>query len=462
MSDSSASSARQGDIARRLAGFASAFRLGDAPREARAVLGLSLLDFAAVALAGRGEAAGRICRGMVLEEGGAGEARLIGADGAKVPARAAALANGTTAHALDYDDTHFRHIGHLAVVIFPAALAVAERQGTGGRAFLEAALIGYEAAAHVGAWLGRAHYEAGFHQTATSGAFAATLAAARLLGLGEKEMARALGLAATRAGGLKASFATMAKPYNAGAAAALGVEAALLVARGFGADPGVLAAFAATHGGAADAAALSGLGRAFLLPAISHKYHACCHGTHAALEALAAAMGRARGQAAGEAPGGGLAPGDVAPGDVTAVEITIHPRWLAVCNIAAPRTGLEAKFSYAQVVAMALSGRDTAALESFSNAACADPALAALRARVRVAGDPALPDTAARVVLRLSSGAALEGAHDLAAPAPLALRRRRIREKATALVGEARAERLWQAIAGLEEDAPLSRFTALL
>ncbi len=441
--------AQKGDIAARLAGFATAFRLADAPPEARAALSLSLLDFAAVALAGAGEEASRILREMVLGEGGAGESTVIGAGGAKVPARAAAHANGTTAHALDYDDTHFLHIGHLAVVIFPAALAVAEREGAGGRAFLEAALIGYEAAAHLGAWLGRAHYEAGFHQTATSGAFAATLAAARLLGLGAEEMRRALGLAATRAGGLKASFGTMAKPYNAGAAAALGVEAAFLAGRGFTANPGAVEAFAATHAGVGDEAALAGLGRDFVLPAISHKYHACCHGTHAALEAL--------GEALAEAMDGGVAPEEVA-----LVEIATHPRWLDVCNIPAPQSGLEAKFSYAMVAAMRLAGRDTAALASFSDAACADPALLALREKVKVTGDPALPDTAARVVLRLSSGAARRAAHDLAAPLPMAAREARIRAKAAALVGEARAEGLWQAVRALEEDAPVSRLSGLL
>ncbi len=445
--------APQNDIPARLADFAAGFHLTDAPEEARRLLALSLLDFCAVALAGVGEAASRILREIVLGEGGMGESTVIGAGGARAPARAAALANGTTGHAHDYDDTHFLHIGHLAVVIFPAALAMAEREGASGRAFLEAALIGYEAAAHVGAWLGRSHYEAGFHQTATSGAFGATLAAARLAGLGADAIRQALGLAATRAGGLKASFGTMAKPYNAGAAAALGVEAALLVARGFTANPRALTAFAAGHAGAGDAAALKGLGRDFVLPRISHKYHACCHGTHAALEALGEALGA--GMGAREGAG-------ILPEEVEAVEIATHPRWLDVCNIAAPRTGLEAKFSYRMVAAMALAGRDTGALESFSDEACADPALAALRSRVEVAGDPALPDTAARVVLRLSAGETRTVLHDIAAPQPLSARETRIRTKAGALLGAARADALWQAIRALEEDAPVPALTGLL
>ena len=76
--------------------------------------------------------------------------------------------------------------------------------------------------------------------------------------------------------------------------------------------------------------------------------------------------------------------------------------------------------------------------------------------------DPALPDTAARVVLRLASGETRVASHDLAAPAPLMPRERRIREKAGALVGEERAGRLWQAVRALEEDAPVSELTGLL
>ncbi len=436
-------SALRPDIAARLADFAAGFTWQAAPDEARAVLQLSLLDFAAVALAGADEPVARICREMVLAEGGRPEATVIGAQvgsacrpaagvGARVPARAAALTNGVTAHALDYDDTHFRHIGHLAVVIFPATLAVAERTGAEGRAFLEAALVGYEAAAAIGAWLGRSHYEAGFHQTATAGALAAALAAARLMGLDAAAMVHALGLAATRAAGLKAAFGSMAKPYNAGQAAAAGVEAALLAARGLAASPALFADFAATHAGAAEVAPVAALGRDYSLPALSHKFHACCHGTHAAIEALGECL---------------LPP--VAPDMVERVEIAVHPRWLSVCALKAPRSGLEARFSLAMVTAMRIAGLDTGALASFSDTACRDPLLTDLRERVRVEGDASLADTAARVRVRLVSGETRRAAHDLAVPVPLGDRAARIRAKAEGLLGPARAGALDQAIGAL-------------
>lgn len=199
--------------------------------QARIVTSLSALDWFAVGMAGANEPVSRIVRDMVLSEGGAAQASLFG--GGAAPLRAAALVNGTISHALDYDDTHFAHIGHPSVAVFPAALSVAAWTDRPVVDLLEAALVGMETSVRVGLWLGRAHYQAGFHQTATAGAFGAAVAAGRLFGFDAAAFRRVLGLTATRAAGLKAQFGTMGKPYNAGLAASSGVEAALLVQAGF-------------------------------------------------------------------------------------------------------------------------------------------------------------------------------------------------------------------------------------
>ncbi|MDJ0628237.1 MAG: MmgE/PrpD family protein [Rhodobacter sp.] len=387
---------------------------------------LSLFDWAACGIAGRDEPVAQMLRGMVLAEGGAGEAALFG--GGRAPARAAALVNGAASHALDYDDTHFAHIGHPSVAVIPAALAIAERTDADGQAFLEACLVGAELSIRVGEWLGRAHYQAGFHQTATAGAFGAAAAAGRLLGLDAAGMAHALGLASTRAAGLKSQFGTMGKPYNAGIAAATGVEVALLAGAGFVSNPDGLEAaqgFGPTHAGQGIDAALIGLGQSWRFETVSHKFHACCHGTHAALEALSML--------------------DVAPETVESVEIATHPRWLTVCNIAEPATGLEAKFSFRLTAAMALAGYDTGAMNTFTDAACADPALVALRDKVGVVSDRDLPETAARVTVATQSRRR-RAEHDLDAPLPLAQRRTRLQGKAAAMLGQEPAERLWQTV----------------
>ncbi len=393
---------------------------------------LSLFDWAVCALAGQGTDVARAVRALARQEGGATQAGLLGS-ASRVPVRMAALANGAAGHALDCDDTHFAHIGHPSAAVVPAALAVAEQAGAGGRALLEAALVGAEASVRVGLWLGRAHYQAGFHQTATAGAFGACLAVARLLGLGPAGTAQALGLLASRASGLKVQFGSMGKPLNAGIAAANGVEAVLLARAGLRSVPEALEGaqgFGATHAGEGNVGAFESLGTCWLMRDVRYKFHACCHGLHAMLEALAAVV-----------PAGG-----VRPGRLIGLEISAHPRWATVCDIAAPEDGLQCKFSFRQVAAMLLAGRDTAQPESYSDAAARDPLLAGLRERVRVEFDGELPEWAAEVRLRMAGAAVRRARHDLSAPVAPDVLAARLRGKARAFLGAARAEALEAAV----------------
>jgi 2-methylcitrate dehydratase PrpD len=418
-------------ITRHLSEFASQTDAGQIPASALRMMQLSFLDWAAVGIAGRDEPVARITREMVLEEGGHPRASLIGHD-TRVPARAAALSNGTTSHALDYDDTHFAHIGHPSVAVIPAALAVAEEMGADGAALQTAALIGVEASIRVGVWLGRNHYQTGFHQTATAGAFGAGLAAARLMGLDAQGCAMVLGLLATRASGLKSQFGTMGKPFNAGLAAANGVEAASLVARGFVANPDALECaqgFGPTHAGEGLSIGIEGIGQEWLFETISHKFHACCHGLHAVLEA-------------------GLTLAPLNADAIERIEVTTHPRWMTVCNQTAPMTGLGAKFSYGTVLAMQVLGHDTAVLDSYSDAVCAERAVQALRARVHVTADDSVAETATRLRVVLNNGRTLDATHDLNAPMSLDTRQAKIQTKARSLLGADRADSIWALVEG--------------
>jgi hypothetical protein len=173
------------------------------------------------------------------------------------------------------------------------------------------------------------------------------------------------------------------------------------------------------------------MGEAWLFETVSHKFHACCHGTHAVLEALA-----------------GIAPG-VTASEVSAVEIVVHPRWLTVCDLPEPATGLEAKFSFRLTAAMVLAGQDTGLSGTFTDAATRDPSLVALRDRVRVTGDDALAETAARVRVACA-GRVTEAAHDIAAPLAADVLETRLRAKAAGLLGADRA----QALAAVTVEAP--------
>jgi 2-methylcitrate dehydratase PrpD len=410
-----------------LAEFAA--NLGEPPALPLTVARLSALDWIAVGRAGVNEPVARIVRDMVIGEGGNTQARIFGSD-VQIPARAAALVNGTTSHALDYDDTHFAHIGHPSVAVFPASLAIAQSTGASVADMLRAALIGMEVSIRVGLWLGRTHYQTGFHQTATAGAFGAAAAAARLLGLSAAQTEHVLGLTTTRAAGLKAQFGTMGKPYNAGLAASAGVEAARLVALGLDANPQAMLGeygFGATHHGENNiAVAVQGLGDDWLFESVSHKFHACCHGLHAALEALREA--------------------DVAEQEVAEITVHTHPRWMSVCNQQTPTTGLGAKFSYGTVLAMMLLGYDTARLDSFSDAICTDQRVVEMRGKVQVIPDETLSETEAVIAVLRRDGSTLHGRHDLTGAVDIEQRISRVQAKSTALIGASEVARIWAAL----------------
>ncbi len=118
---------------------------------------------------------------------------------------------------LDYDDVHASVRGHPTTVIVPALLAALDPDALpSADAFLAAYLVGLETMAHLGRAIGPAHYERGFHATATLGPLGAAAAIAHLRGFSAGTTAIALGLGATQAAGLRLQFGSDAKPLHAG------------------------------------------------------------------------------------------------------------------------------------------------------------------------------------------------------------------------------------------------------
>lgn len=400
---------------------------------ARAVMQLSVLDWAACGLAGALEGS---FADFVNLNSSEGPCQILG--GGRASPSNAALINGTLSHALDFDDTHFAHIGHPSVAVVSASLAAAQHTNASIPQMIDAALIGAEASVHVGLWLGRDHYQVGYHQTATAGAFGATIAVARLFKLTPDQIRVAIGLASTMASGLKSQFGTMGKPLNAGLAARCGVEAALWAQSGMtSAGDGLEGplGFGVTHHGQNNPTAI-GQGR-WQMETVSHKFHACCHGLHAMLEALTDLT--------------------IDPQTIERISVCTHPRWLSVCNIQRPRTGLECKFSYAQTAAMALSNIDTGDISQFNDEAAVDQQLTTLAAKVEVTGDDNLTEMQSHVTVH-ADGVKHAIHHDLAAPMPLITRGEKLRKKASGLVGVDKADALWDACDG----ESLETFTALL
>ncbi len=172
------------------------------PGEAVRLAKNAILDGLGVTLAGSAEPAGKIIAQYVKETGGAPQAGVI-RNAFKSSTPQAALANGTMAHALDYDDVLGLMTGHVTVPVLPVVLALGEMYHRPGRDVLEAYILGVEVEARIGAGIGRHHYAVGWHSTATLGTLGAAAAAVKMLGLNIRETRIALGIAASEAGGLE-------------------------------------------------------------------------------------------------------------------------------------------------------------------------------------------------------------------------------------------------------------------
>ena len=375
----------------------------DAP--VRQAAAQAVLDMVGCALAGAREPLADILFAELAEAGGTPEAALIGRE-ARLPMAAAALLNGAAGHALDFDDVNMAMPGHPTVAILPALLALGEARGVSGAALLTALVAGTDLACRVGRTLAPGHYDGlGFHATATLGALGAAAACGHLLGLDAERIAVAIGIAATQAAGLKSMFGTDCKPLHAGAAARTGLLAAKLAARGFTARADAIECaqgFAATHGTGfhPERAADEPDGGAYIVANL-YKYHAACYLTHAPIEAARSLRDRH-----------GLTPERIA-----GARLTLSEACDRVCNIPAPRTGLEAKFSLRLTTAMALAGIETGALESYAEATAADPVLVGLRDRVSFDFVPDRAHTLADLELTLTDGTRLAARYDAGVPA---------------------------------------------
>lgn len=445
MDDSASADQKAGGLTRQLARQALAYRAAELPADAVTVAKQCILDWFGVTLPGSTEPCARVLT-EELADGGRGPCAVVGT-ALRLSPHDAALANGTASHALDYDDVNAKMSGHPTVAVLPAVLAIAEAEGRTGREALVAFIAGYEIACALGVQVAPSHYAKGFHATGTVGAVGAAAAAGLLMALDEDQMEFALSLAATQSAGLKAMFGSMAKPLHAGKAAANGVLAARLAARGFDAQPGGLE----TAQGFITNLSDEDPARPIWLPSPGgeivntlFKYHAACYLTHSTIDALARARDAHQ----------------LSADNVIGIDLHVAEGHLRVCNIPDPVTGLEGKFSLRHAAALVLSRTDTAAIETYTDEVSLDGRLAGLRNLVTVHGDMP-PGGAVRFVLRTTSGDKIECDHNTSAVArDLDQQGRRIRDKfrslATPVIGADASERLEGMVGRVEDISSLA------
>jgi 2-methylcitrate dehydratase PrpD len=252
-----------------------------------------------------------------------------------------------------------------------------------------------------------------------------------------------MGIAGTQAAGLKSMFGTMCKPLHAGKAAYHGALAARLAQRGFTARGDIIECaqgFARTHSpDFHPERALATPERGFHILNNLFKYHAACYMTHAPIEA-ARKLREQHG---------------VKPEQIARIRLVLDETCDRICNIAAPRTGLEAKFSLRLTTAMALAGVDTGGLSSYSEETAADATLIALRDKVEFDFRNRVSNTVADMELVLTDGRSVSTSYDAGVPASdIDEQGRRLAEKFSSLaepiLGRANANDLSGEIGRLE------------
>ena len=230
--------------ARTLAEFAVGLTYEQVPDAARERARQCIIDTTGAALFGSRLPWSKIVAGHAQNCGGNGASRVIGT-ALKVAAPAAALANGVAAHAFELDGLRKPSAGvHPGAILLPAALAIAEQQGAGGRDLLTAFVAGAEVMFRIGLAAKQTTESLGFHAPGTNGPFGSAVVAGKLLGLNGGQLTQALGIAGSLGGGLlafaKAGNGAMVKRLHMGRAAEAGVVAALLARDGYEGPDSVL------------------------------------------------------------------------------------------------------------------------------------------------------------------------------------------------------------------------------
>ena len=375
-----------------------------------------LLDATGVMLGASGMAPEAAPFVTLARTSGQGPSRIMGT-GLRVPAPAAALANGAFAHALDFEDAFELSPGHPNASLVPALIALAQSEGpVDGRRFLTALAVGCDISCRMALALGQPMEKGGWYPPPILAGFGAVAGAASLLGLDPAGVRDALSLMlcqVTMPGEIKYSAGTQIRAVREAFPAQAAVMSALLARSGVTGFEQPLegrAGFYALYAdGQFDPAALTDkLGEHYWIEQLTFKPWPSCRGTHAFIE-MALDLRRRH----------GFAPSDLA--QVTAGIDQVHTMLFEPEQVRrTPGNAIEAKFSIPFCLALALlRGRVT--LDDFEPGDLADPNVLALAGRI--AADR-LPDPGwqagrgGALTLALESGQTLRARVDHARGSP--------------------------------------------
>jgi 2-methylcitrate dehydratase PrpD len=384
------------DVTKSLAEFAARLKYDQIPAPALQEAKKAVRDCIGVALAGSKEEDAKICAEIARQEGAKEESTVYG-QRLKSSAIHAAFANGTAAHAMDFDHS-FTLTGQPTAPIIPATFALGEALGAGGRQILEAYVAGFETTAKLVFSLREASQD-GWHAPGILGIFGASIACAKLLGLNAPQMQMGLGIAASMASGVVANFGTMTKPLHVGLAARNAVTAAKLAQSGFTANAQAIEAGVGFyenfyHGSPVDTRPIEELGKTFALETdgIRIKPYPCGGLTHPTIDATFELCAKH-----------GISADMI---DSVDAAVTKHTYNRIVFKI--PQTGIQGKFCMPYLLSRAIIDKKVG-LDIFTDEAVRDQNILKLAERIEMRLDPNLNASntggrPSRVTIRLKNG----------------------------------------------------------
>jgi 2-methylcitrate dehydratase PrpD len=419
-----------------------------AQREARR----GVLDWIGCALAGSTHPTIAKLLDVLQEVGGRAQATVLGRN-LRLGRLDAPLANGQMGHVLDFDDTHMGGVVlHASSPVLAALFSLAERAGASGAELMLAYATGFEAGIRSG-WTAPGHHKGGWHLTGTLGTIAAAAAAGKLIGLDAQKLTHAMGIAGTQAAGMQQNRGTMCKSFHAGKAAQNGVLAALLAERGFDSTQEIIEGrrgFCRVYSDKAAPERLTeGLGEKWLIETNGHKPYACGVVLHPLIDAVIAIRNRER----------------IDPAAVSEINLRVHPFVLSITDVVEPSSGLQSKFSTVHSAAIAMIDGG-AGIAQYADARAADPAVAALRRKVKATADATLASDEAYASVTASgrrhdvhvahaSGTAANPMSDAAIES-------KFLANATPVIGTDRAKRACDYVWSLERQADARELIALV
>jgi 2-methylcitrate dehydratase PrpD len=382
------------DITRQLARFVARTSFASIPEPVRREGVRAFHNWLGCAFGGAREPPVMTALAAIREMEMPAQAMVLGHD-LRVDLQNAALLNCMASSLNAFDDTHLASVTHPTGPVAAAILALAERRRVSGADFLLALILGIEVECRLAnvLTLPPARGNVGFYMTGLVGGIGAAVAAGKLLGLDEQRMIWALGIAASHASGFREAHATMSLGYVPGHASRTGLFAAQLAAKGFTNSDVALEGAKGFANVFADppnlAAAIDGLGQRFEVMANAYKPYPCGIVIHPQIDACLEIAGT---------------PGFDAT-NIERVELTVEPLTLTLCDRPEPQNAMQAVVSLYHWVAAALLYRK-AGLDEGVDARVRDPAMIALRRRIKVVADPSLAREEAKATIVFKDGTA--------------------------------------------------------